>query len=57
MLVDYMNYREVEAKLNDMEAKYEALLKERGKDDAPSQFLTKWQKASEKPAGNPTGNP
>jgi len=29
-----MNYREIEAKLNDMEAKYDALLKEKGKDDA-----------------------
>jgi type III secretory pathway component EscV len=34
LLADYMNYREIEAKLNDMEAKYDALLKEKGKDDA-----------------------
>jgi hypothetical protein len=34
LLADYLNSREVERRLNDMEAKYEALLKEKGKDDA-----------------------
>ena len=34
ILVDYINYREIEAKLNDMEAKYAALLQEQAKDNA-----------------------
>ena len=34
LLADYLNSRGVERRLNDMEAKYEALLKEKGKDDA-----------------------
>jgi len=33
-LADYINYREIEEKLNDMEAKYDSLLKETGKNDA-----------------------
>ncbi|HEX7482816.1 MAG TPA: hypothetical protein VF350_05065 [Candidatus Bathyarchaeia archaeon] len=34
LLADYLNSREIERKLNEMEAKYDALLKEKGKDDA-----------------------
>ena len=34
LLSGYLNYREIENKLNDMEVKYDALLKEKGKDDA-----------------------
>lgn len=34
LLADYLNSREIERKLNDMEAKYDALLKEKGQDDA-----------------------
>ena len=34
LLADYLNYRGIETKLNDMEVKYDALLKEKGKDDA-----------------------
>jgi hypothetical protein len=34
LLAGYLNYREIEAKLNDMEVRYDALLKEKGKDDA-----------------------
>lgn len=33
-LTGYLNYRGIEVRLNDMEAKYDALLKEKGKDDA-----------------------
>ncbi len=35
ILADYINYREIEAKLNDMEAKYAALLQEKAANDAP----------------------
>jgi hypothetical protein len=35
ILADYLNYREVEAKLNDMEAKYAALLEIKSKNNAP----------------------
>jgi len=35
ILADYINYREIEAKLNDMEAKYAALLQEKATNDAP----------------------
>jgi hypothetical protein len=34
ILADYLNYREVEAKLNDMEAKYAALLQSKTEGDA-----------------------
>ena len=34
ILADYLNYREVEAKVNDMEAKYAALLETKSKNDA-----------------------
>lgn len=34
ILVDYINYREIEAKLNEMEAKYARLLEETSKNDA-----------------------
>lgn len=35
ILADYLRYREVEAKLNDMEAKYAALLEGKSKSNAP----------------------
>ena len=35
ILADYINYREIEAKLNDMEAKYAALLQTKATNDAP----------------------
>ncbi|MGD6807349.1 MAG: hypothetical protein ACQCN4_10380 [Candidatus Bathyarchaeia archaeon] len=35
ILSDYLNYREVEAKLNDMEAKYAALLESKSQNNAP----------------------
>ena len=34
ILADYLDYREIEAKLNDMEAKYAALLQQKGSDPA-----------------------
>jgi hypothetical protein len=34
LLAAYLNSREIERRLNDMEAKYDALFKEKGKDDA-----------------------
>ncbi len=40
LLSGYLNYREIEAKLNDMEAKYDALLKEKSKDDASKPVST-----------------
>jgi hypothetical protein len=35
ILADYINYREIEAKLNDMEAKYAALLQNKSQNPAP----------------------
>ena len=35
ILADYLSYREVEAKLNDMEAKYAALLEGKSQNNAP----------------------
>lgn len=35
ILADYINYREIEAKLNDMEAKYAALLQTKSQNPAP----------------------
>jgi len=35
LIADYINYREIETKLNDLEAKYAALLQEKAKGDAP----------------------
>ncbi|MCW4004812.1 MAG: hypothetical protein NWE95_12975 [Candidatus Bathyarchaeota archaeon] len=37
ILADYLSYREVEAKLNDMEAKYAALLEGKSQNNAPQQ--------------------
>ena len=47
----YLNYREVEAKLNDMEAKYDELLKETKKSDVFKPVSTQM---AESPAGRPT---
>lgn len=40
ILADYLNYREVEAKLNDMEAKYAALLENKIQNTAPQPIPT-----------------
>jgi DNA repair ATPase RecN len=39
-LAHYLNYREIEAKLNDMEAKYEGLLRETKKNNVPEPVST-----------------
>ena len=44
ILADYINYREIEAKLNEMEAKYAALLQQKAANDAPNQILPRWLK-------------
>jgi hypothetical protein len=40
ILADYLSYREVEAKLNDMEAKYAALLEGKSQNNAPQPVST-----------------
>ena len=45
ILADYLNYREVEAKLNDMEAKYTALLE--SKNNAPQPVPAQMAKTPE----------
>jgi hypothetical protein len=47
ILVDYMNYREIEAKLNDMETKYDALLKKTSQDNAPKPVPAQMEESSE----------
>ncbi len=44
ILADYINYREIEAKLNDMEAKYAALLEQTTKNNAPKPDSTQVEK-------------
>jgi type III secretory pathway component EscV len=53
LLADYLNYREIEAKLNDMEAKYDALLKEKGKDDASKSVSAQVAEARAEQPANP----
>jgi hypothetical protein len=57
ILADYMNYREIEVKLNDMEAKYEALLTETGKDDASKPAAAQMAESAAKQPANPAGKP
>jgi hypothetical protein len=45
ILADYLNYREIEAKLNDMEAKYAALLETKSKNTAPQPIPTQMAKS------------
>ena len=40
ILADYINYQEIEAKLNDMEAKYAALLQNKSQNPAPQPVPT-----------------
>jgi DNA repair ATPase RecN len=47
ILSDYLNYREVEAKLNDMEAKYAALLETKSQNNAPQPVPTQMAKTPE----------
>ena len=44
ILADYINYREIEAKLIDMEAKYAALLHQKAANDAPRPDSTQMAK-------------
>ena len=44
ILADYINYREIEAKLIDMEAKYAALLHQKAANDAPQPDSTQMAK-------------
>lgn len=57
ILADYINYREIEAKLYDMEAKYDALLKETGKDDAPKPVPAQMAEAPTSRPAIPTSQP
>ena len=54
ILVEYINYREIESKLNDMEAKYDALLKEKGKDDASKPVPVQMAETRADQPANPT---
>ena len=61
-LANYIDYRNVEFKVNDMEAKYEALLQERanmarGKNDEAKPVPTEVGKAPEKPAADQPREP
>jgi hypothetical protein len=47
ILADYLNYREVEAKLNDMEAKYAALLESKSQSNAPQPVPAQMAKTPE----------
>jgi type III secretory pathway component EscV len=47
ILADYLNIREVEAKLNDMETKYAALLTAQSQNHAPQPVPTEMAEASE----------
>lgn len=53
-LVGYLNYRGIESKLNDMEAKYDALLKEKGKDDASKPVPVQMAETRADQPANPT---
>jgi hypothetical protein len=44
ILADYLNYREIEAKLNDMEAKYAALLQQKTQSTTPQPASTQMAK-------------
>ena len=55
LLAAYLNSREVERRLNDMEAKYDALLKEKGKDDASKPVSIQVAEARGDQPANPTG--
>ena len=54
LLADYLNSREIERKLNEMEAKYDALLKEKGKDDASKPVSGQVAESREDQPANPT---
>jgi hypothetical protein len=54
ILADYINYREIEAKLYNMEAKYDALFKETGKDDASRPSPAQIGEAPTSRQANPT---
>jgi hypothetical protein len=54
MLAEFLNYREIERKLNDLEVKYDALLKEKGKDDASKPVPGQVAQARADQPANPT---
>jgi maleate cis-trans isomerase len=54
LLAGYLNYRGIEVKLNDMEVKYDALLKETGKDDASKPVVAQVAEAPAEQSANPT---
>ena len=57
ILVDFINYREIEAKLNDMEAKYATLLKGKTQDDAPKPNTAQVEEHSTNQPTNPESQP
>jgi hypothetical protein len=54
MLAEFLNYREIERKLNALEVKYDALLKEKGKDDASKPVSGQMAQARADQPANPT---
>jgi hypothetical protein len=57
ILSDYINYRGIEERLNNMEAKYDELLKETGKDDAPKPVPIQMEETPTSRPTNPTIEP
>ena len=53
LLAEYLNYREIERKLNELEIKYDALLKEKGKDDASKPVSSQVAEARADQPANP----
>lgn len=53
ILADYINYREIEVKLNDMEAKYATLLKDKAQKDVPKPDSAKVEESPTNPQFNP----
>jgi hypothetical protein len=54
LLPGYLNYSEIERKLNELEVKYDALLKEKGKDDASKPVSGQVAEARADQPANPT---
>ena len=54
LLVGYLNYRGIEGRLNDMEVKYDALLKKTGKDDASKPVPSQMEQTRADQPANPT---
>jgi len=54
LLADYLHSREIERRLDDMEVKYDALLKEKGKDDASKPVPVQVDETRKDEPANPT---